>query len=170
MTINETNREPGFEGARAALEFATWSLNEQLEAIRQIDTKSQRVFTLAVAILVLLSGAGTLPLSDRPEWPIQSVVAGGITVLFFIVAVWFFFHAQAATDLYLGPKGAHLLAIFAAQPDLRTRQWLAESIYGSIEHNAQLIHAKSKRYVRLTVAVLAEAILAGIAVLYLTSA
>ena len=66
--------------------------------------------------------------------------------------------------MHLGPDGEHLLAISAGHTDLRTRQWLAENVYRSIEHNESVIATRSRRYKMLAYAVLAEALAAGAAI------
>ena len=160
MTTGEAGGEPRFEGASAALEFAIWSLDEQLRTIKDIDAKAERALTLAVAILALFSGASTFQwggLSD--QWWL--IAAAGVVISIFLIAVLFFFRCQEYANLYLGPDGARLLRVSADQGDLRTKQWMAETIFRSIEANTERILTKNARYKRLTAAVIAEAIAAS---------
>ena len=159
--------ERKFEGAGAALEFAIWSLDQQQQALRDFDAKSERALTLAVAILAISAAASTFFLgadaiaaSNRIMWLLASLAL----LLIFLAITWFSFHSQTALSMHLGPEGEHLLAISAEYTDLRTRQWLAEDIYRSINHNESVIATKSKRYKRLALAVLLEAIVAVAAI------
>jgi len=174
MTSDDGGRGPNFEGAGAALEFARWGLVQQQQALRGFDAKSERALTLAVAILAIFSaastfflgadtffrGADTFGVSNRLPW----LIASGALLLSFFAVAGLFFHSQAAISMHLGPDGEHLLEISAAHTDLRTRQWLAENIYQSIENNEGAIATRSRRYKRLAFAVLVEALAAGVAI------
>ncbi len=173
MTSDEGGRERNFKGAGAALEFALWSLDQQQQTFRGFDGKSERALTLAVAILAVYAAASTTfpgadmsAVSNRPLWLIVSLV---LFVIFFAIA-GIFFHSQAALCIHLGPGGEYLLAISAKNTDLRTRQWLAENIYQSIDHNEGVIATRGRRYKWLAYALLAEAIVAGVAILIAVSA
>ena len=173
MTGGEGGRERNFEGAGAALEFALWGLGQQQQALRGFDAKSERALTLGVAILAIFSaastfflGADTFGVSNRLPW----LVASAALFLSFFAVAGLFFHSQAAISMHLGPDGEHLLAISAEHTDLRTRQWLAESIYQSMENNEGVIATRSRRYKRLAFAVLVEALAAGVAIAAAVSA
>ena len=167
MTTDGGGGDREFEGAGAALEFAIWSLDQQQQALRDFDAKSERALTLAVAILAIFSAASTFFLgadgfaaSNRLPW----LAASAALFLIFFAVAGLFFRSQAALGMYLGPDGEHLLAISAEHTDLRTRQWLAENVYRSIEHNESVIATRSRRYKMLAFAVLAEALAAGAAI------
>ena len=167
MTTDDGGGERNFGGAGAALEFAIWSLDQQQQALRDFDAKSERALTLAVAILAISAAASTFFLgadapgvSNRIMW----LLASGILLLSFLAIIWLSFRSQTALSMHLGPEGEHLLAISAEHTDPRTRQWLAEDIYRSIEYNESVIATKSKRYKRLALAVMLEAIVAGAAI------
>ena len=163
MATDGGGDEREFEGAGAALEFAIWGLDEQMLAIRTTDAKSERAITLAVAILAISAAASTFLEADTPDVSnrIMWVLAFGTLILTFLAITWLSFRSQAALSMHLGPDGEHLLAISAEHTDRRTRQWLAEDVYRSIEHNESVFATKSKRYKRLAIAVLVEAIAAG---------
>ncbi|MYE32340.1 MAG: hypothetical protein F4X80_06785 [Chloroflexi bacterium] len=159
-----TNDSPHIEygGAAAALEFARWSLDEQLRAIKDIDAKSERAITLAVAIVALFSGVLTFQLDTSDRTVTITAVSSAVLVAFpFTVAVWLFFRAYSAVNLYLGPVGKRLLGISGEQTDARTRQWLAEQILDSVEQNALGVQQKAARSAMLFRAVLLEAGVAG---------
>ena len=40
-----------FSGASAALDFAVWSLTDQMRAIETTDAKSERALTVAMAVI-----------------------------------------------------------------------------------------------------------------------
>lgn len=160
MTNDSTHIE--YAGSAAALEFALWSLDEQLRAIKDIDAKSERAITLAVAIVALFSGVLTFQLdtSDRTV-TVTAVSSTVLVALPFTIAVWLFFRAYAAVNLYLGPVGKGVLGISGEQTDARTRQWLAEQILDSVEQNALGVQQKAARSAMLFRAVLLEAGVAG---------
>lgn len=173
MISDEGGRERNFKGAGAALEFALWSLDQQQQALRGFDGKSERALTLAVAILAVYAAASTIfpgadmsAVSNRPQWLIVSLVL----IVIFPIVIFLFFHSQAALSIHLGPDGEYLLAISAENTDLRTRQWLAENIYQSIDHNEGVIATRSRRYKWLAYAVLAEALTASVAIAATASA
>ena len=162
MTTNDSLQQLEYGGAGVALEFALWSLNEQLQTIKEIDAKSERAITLGVAIVAVFSGALTFQLGSADG--VVTILAVGSAVLVaipFMVAVWLFFRAYAALNLYLGPAGGRLLAVAGEQGDSRTRQWLAEQILDSVEHNASGVQTKAARSAQLFRAVLIEAGVAG---------
>ncbi len=157
-----------YEGSDLALEFAMWSLDEQLRTIKDIDAKAERALTLAVAILALFSGASTFQWEGVSErWWL--VAAAGVVLVIFLVAVVFFFRCQEAANLYLGPDGARLLRVSADQPAPRTRQWVAEVIFRAVAANSHWVDTKDRRYKRLAAVVIAEAIAASITVVVATT-
>ena len=163
MTTDDVVQHSEYGGAGAALEFALWSLDEPLQTIKDIDAKAERALTLAVAILALFSGATTFQLSggNNPWW----LVAGAAVVIgIFLVAVVLFFRCQDFANLYLGPDGPRLLRVSADNADLRARQWMAESIFWSVEANVEWIETKDRRYRLLAAAVIAEAVSATVAI------
>ena len=82
----------------------------------------------------------------------------------FLVAVVLFFRCQDFANLYLGPDGPRLLRVSADNADLRARQWMAESIFWSVEANVEWIETKDRRYRLLAAAVIAEAVSATVAI------
>ena len=151
-----------YEGAAAALEFAMWSLDEQLRAIQTTDAKSERAITLGVAIVALFSGALTFQLGDSDRAAtIVALCAAVLVAGCFIAAVWLFFRSYAAVNWYLGPASERLLAVSGDHGDLRTRQWLAEEIFATVERNAEGLDTKTTRSTWLFRAVLMEAGIAG---------
>ena len=157
-----------YEGAAAALEFAMWSLDEQLQTIKDIDARAERALTLAVAILALFSGASTFQWGGLGErWWLLAPAAVVIGV--FLTAVLLFFRCQEAANLHLGPDSRRLLALSADRGEGPVRQWLAEHIYHSVGLNAELMLTKNKRYKHLAYAVMAEAISASVAVVIIAS-
>ena len=168
MTTDEVVQHSEYGGAGAALEFALWSLNEQLQTIKDIDAKAERALTLAVAILALFSGASTFQLGGvgQQSW---LVAAAAVVVGVFLLAVVLFFRCQDLANLYLGPNGQRLLRVSAENADLRARQWMAESIFWSVEANVERIETKNRRYRRLAAAVIAEAVSATVAIVIIAS-
>ena len=168
MTTDDVPQHSEYGGAGAALEFALWSLNEQLQTIKDIDAKAERALTLAVAILALFSGASTFQLSggSHQSW---LVAAAALVVGIFLVAVVLFFRCQDFANLYLGPDGPRLLRVSADNADLRARQWMAEGIFWSVEANVERIETKDRRYRRLAAAVIAEAVSATVAIVVVAS-
>ena len=166
MTNDEPGHEPGFDGAAAAQEFAVWSLDEQLRAIRTTDAKSERAITLAVAILALFSGALTFQLdgAGRAGTLTALVAASGVAGCF-VAAVWLFFRSYAAVNWYLGPESDRLLAVSSDYAEPQVRQWLAEQILAAVEHNAIRLQTKTARSTWLFRAVLLEAGAAGAGVI-----
>ena len=162
MTTGEAEQGRGFEGASAALEFAIWSLDEQMRAIQTTDAKSERAITLGVAIVALFSGALTFQLggSDRAA-AIMALGAAAMVAACFVAAVWLFFRSYAAVNWYLGPASERLLAVSGDHGDLRTRQWLAEEIFATVERNAEGLDTKTTRSTWLFRVVLMEAGIAG---------
>ena len=55
-----------YEGAAAALEFAMWSLDDQIRTIERTDGKSERAITLGITVVALFSGALTFQLDVVP--------------------------------------------------------------------------------------------------------
>ena len=158
MTTDEVDQILQYEGAGAALEFAVWSLTEQLQTIKDIDAKSERAITLGAAIVALFSGALTFQLSAADRLVTITALSSAVLVASaFILAVWLFFRSYAAPNLYLGPAGGRLLAVSGEEADARTRQWLAEQILDSVEHNAAGVQEKAARSAWLFRAVLCEA-------------
>lgn len=168
MTNNDsTHIEYG--GGGAALEFALWSLDEQLQAIKDIDAKAERALTLAVAILALFSGASTLGWGAATD-QLRLAAIAAVVIAFFVVAVVLFFRCQEAANLHLGPDGRRLLAVSTEHGELRVRQWLAEHVYRSIESNRRLIYTKNRHYLYLAYAVMGEAIVASVAIVGIAAA
>ncbi len=168
MATDDSEQHLEYEGAGAALEFALWSLDEQLQTIKNIDAKAERALTLAVAVLALFSGASTFQLSGGSnQWWL--VAAAAVVIGIFLIAVLLFFRCQEFANLYLGPDGARLLRVSADNAELRARQWMAESIFWSVEANAERIETKDRRYKRLAAAVIAEAIAASVTVVVVAS-
>ena len=145
-----------------------WSLDEQLQTIKDIDAKAERALTLAVAILALFSGASTFQWSGLSE-PLWLLAPAAVVIGVFLGTVLLFFRCQEAANLYLGPDGARLLGVSAGQPDPRTRQWMAEVIFRAVAANTQWVDTKDRRYKRLAAAVIAEAVAASIAVVVATT-
>ena len=168
MASDEPQPALEYEGAGAALEFAMWGLDEQLQTIKDIDAKAERALTLAVAILALFSGASTFQWGGVSE-PWWLVAAAGVVLAIFLVAVASFFRCQEAANLYLGPDGARLLGVSADQPGPRTRQWMAEVIFRAVAANSQWVDTKDRRYKRLAAAVISEAIAASTTVVVATT-
>lgn len=162
MATNDS-QQTEYAGAAAALEFALWSLDEQLRTIKDIDAKAERALTLAVAILALFSGASTFGWGDATD-QLRLAAIAAVVIAFFVLAVMLFFRCQEAANLHLGPDGRGLLALSTEHGELRVRQWLAEHIYRSIESNRSLIYTKNRRYLHLAYAVMGEAIVASVAV------
>ena len=157
--------QPGleYEGDGAALELAMWSLDEQLQTIKDIDAKAERALTLAVAILALFSGASTFQWGEVGDrWWLVAAVAAVTGV--FLITVVLYFRCQAFANLYLGPDSDRLLRVSAGHADARTRQWMAEAILRSVDANAGPIQAKNSRYKRLAAAVIVEAVAASVTV------
>lgn len=163
MTTNARQQQSEYGGAGAALEFALWSLNEQLQTIKEIDAKSERALTLAVAILALFSGAVTLQWGEATD-QLRLATVAVVVIGTFLLAVVLFFRSQEASNLHLGPDGGRLLAISVEQSEDRVRQWVAEHLYRSIEGNRDLVHTKNRRYRHLAYAVITEAVVASVAV------
>ena len=162
MTTDEVVQHSEYGGAGAALEFALWSLSEQLQTIKDIDAKSERAITLGAAIVALFSGALTFQLSAADRLAtITALSSAALVAGTFVVAVWFFFRSYAALNLHLGPTAGRLLAVSGEQGDSRTRQWLAEEILESVEHNANGVQEKAAGSAWLFRAVLFEAGAAG---------
>ena len=159
MVDGEPQPASEYEGASAALEFALWRLDEQLQAIKSIDAKSERAVTIAAALLALLAGAGTFQLSSSGERHIWLAVIVALSSFFIILVVGFFFRTQETTNLHLGPDGEELLEVAAAHPEARVRQWLAENVFVAIEYNERQIEAKDRRYKVLALVVLGWAVL-----------
>ena len=162
MASDEPQPASDYEGAGAALEFAMWSLDEQLRAIQTTDGKSERAITLGVAIVTLFSGALTFQLGDAGRG--VTMLALGTAVLVvgcFVAAVWLFFRSYAAVNWYLGPDSEELLAVSGEHGDLRSRQWLAEQLLSAVGHNAAGLQTKTIWSTWLFRAVLLEAVLAG---------
>ena len=158
-----------YEGAGVALEFALWSLDEQLQTIKEMDAKAERALTLAVAILALFSGAITFQWGEATD-QLRLAAVSAIVIGTFLLAVVLFFRSQEASNLHLGPDGRRLLAISVEQSEVRVRQWLAEHVYRSIEGNRELVHQKNRRYRHLAYAVIAEAVVASVAVVGIAAA
>ncbi len=169
MTTDDGSQILQYGGAGAALEFALWSLDEQLQTIKTLDAKAERALTLAVAILALFSGASTLQWGDATDQLRFAAIAGAV-IGFFVLAVVLFFRCQEAANLHLGPDGRRLLAVSTEHRELRVRQWLAEHIYRSIESNRRLIYAKNRSYRLLAYAVVGEAAVASVAVVGIAAA
>ena len=168
MTTDDVVQHSEYGGAGAALEFALWSLDEQLQTIKDIDAKAERALTLAVAILALFSGASTFQLSgeNNPWW---LVVGAAVVIGIFLIAVLLFFRCQEFANLYLGPDGSRLLRVSADNAEPRAKQWMAESIFWSVEANVERIEMKDRRYRRLAAAVIAEAVSATVAIVIVAS-
>lgn len=165
MTTDGGERERNFEGAGAALEFAIWSLDEQLLAIRTTDAKSERAITLAVAILALFSTALTFRMGGAGSaGAAMAIVAAVAVALSFVLAVWLFFRSYSWVNWYLGPDSERLLDVSSRHAEAASRQWLAEQVLASVEHNAAQLRAKTAWSTRLFRAVLLEAALAGLGV------
>lgn len=162
MTTDASEQHLEYGGGGAALEFALWSLDEQLQTIKDVDAKAERALTLAVAILALFSGVSTLGLGDATD-QVRIAAIAAVVIAFFVVAVVLFFRCQEAADLHLGPDGRRLLAVSAEHRELRVRQWLAEHVFRSIEANRSIIQRKNRRYLHLAYTVMSEAIVASIA-------
>ena len=158
-----------YGGAGVALEFALWSLDEQLQTIKEIDAKAERALTLAVAILALFSGAITFQWGEATDQLLLAAVSA-VVIGTFLLAVVLFFRSQEASNLHLGPDGRRLLEISVEQSEVRVRQWLAEHVYRSIEGNRELVHHKNRRYRHLAYAVIAEAVVASVAVVGIAAA
>lgn len=169
MTTNDSVQQLEYGGAGAALEFALWSLDEQLQTIKEIDAKAERALTLAVAILALFSGAITFQWGEATD-QLRLAAVGAAVIGTFLLAVVLFFRSQEASNLHLGPDGDRLLAISVEQSEVRVKQWLAEHVYRSIEGNRELVHSKNRRYRHLAYAVIAEAVVASIAVVGIAAA
>lgn len=151
-----------YEGAAAALEFATWGLDDQIRTIERTDGKSERAITLGIAIVALFSGALTFQLDGSGR--AAAIVALGASIVVagcFIAAVWLFFRSYAAVNWALGPDSGRLLAISSDQEDLRVRQWLAEQILAAVDNNAGGLQAKTNWSTWLFRAVLLEAVAAS---------
>ena len=87
-----------------------WSLDEQLQTIKDIDARAERALTLAVAILALFSGASTFQWGGLGErWWLLAPAAVVIGV--FLTAVLLFFRCQEAANLHLGPDRTDARAI-----------------------------------------------------------
>ena len=173
MVDEQPSEAPAFEGASAALEFAVWSLSDQVRTIETTDGKSERALTLAVAVIGLFSGALTFQLDEagRAE-AVVGLIAAPLVVVCFVAATWLFFRSYAMTNWYLGPQSENLLSIAAEHTQPRVRQWLAEQIFASVQLNADQIEAKTVRSTRLFRAVLAETIFAsgGVSAVAVTAA
>ena len=165
MTSRTEEQAPRYEGATAALEFAIWSLDDQIRTMERTDGKSERAITLGVAIIALFSGALTFQLADADRSAtIVALCSMPLVAGCFIAAVWLFFRSYAAVNWYLGPDGARLLAVSDEHGDSRTRQWLAEEIFAAIERNAEDLKRKTDQSTWVFRAVLLEAASAGIGV------
>jgi hypothetical protein len=100
VTTDERAQHSEYEGAAAALEFALWSLDEQLETIKEIDAKSERAITLGIAILAVFPGTLTFQLGSADGVvTIAALTSAVLVAIPFLVAVWLFFHAYAALNL-----------------------------------------------------------------------
>ena len=168
MASDEPQPAVEYEGAGAALEFAIWSLDEQLQTIKDIDAKAERALTLAVAILALFSGASTFQWGGVSE-PWWLLAPAAVVIGVFLCAVLLFFRCQEAANLHLGPDSRRLLVLSADRGEGPVRQWLAEHVYHSVERNAALTLTKNRRYKYLAYAVMAEAISASVAVVIIAS-
>ena len=162
MADNEPQPALEYEGAGPALEFATWSLDDQIRTIQTTDAKSERAITLGVTIVALFSGALTFQLGAAGRAEAIIVLGAAMTVAgCFIAAVWLFFRSYAVVDWYLGPDSKRLLSVSREHEDRRTRQWLAEQILAAVDGNASGLQDKTRRSTWLFRAVLMEAIAAG---------
>lgn len=161
MTTDDSTQTE-YAGGAAALEFALWSLDEQLQAVKNIDAKSDRAITLGGAIVAVFSGTLTLQLNGADRAVTITALSSAVLVAIpFIAAVWLFFSSYSALNLFLGPTSGRLLGVSGAESDLRTRQWLAEQILDSVEHNSASVQTKEARAGWLFRAVLVEAGVAG---------
>ena len=168
MAGDEGGRERNFEGAGAALEFALWSLDEQMLAIRTTDAKSEHAITLAVAILALFSTALTFRIDGAGSAEAAAAIVAAVVVAgCFVLAVWLFFRSYSWVNWYLGPDSERLLDVSSRHAEAASRQWLAEQILASVGHNAAQLRAKTAWSTRLFRAVLLEAVLAGAGVVVL---
>ena len=162
MADNEPQPALDYEGAGPALEFALWSLGDQIQTIERTDGKSERAITLGITIVALFSGALTFQLDGSGRAGAIVALSASIVVAgCFIAAVWLFFRSYAVVDSYLGPDGRRLLGVSREHEDRRTRQWLAEQIFAAVDSNASGLQAKTNWSTWLFRAVLLEAVAAG---------
>ena len=162
MASDEPQPALEYEGAATALEFAIWSLDDQIRTIERTDGKSERAITLGIAVVALFSGALTFQLDGSGRAGAMVALSASLVVAgCFIAAVWLFFRSYAAVNWALGPTSRRLLAISSDQEDLRVRQWLAEQIFAAVDSNASGLQAKTNWSTWLFRAVLLEAVAAG---------
>ena len=162
MTTNDSLQQLEYEGAGVALEFALWSLDDQIRAVERIEGKSERAITLGVAIVALFSGALTFQLDVLTSAEaVVGLVAAGLVAACFIAAVWLFFRSYAAVNWFLGPESEGLLSVAGEHSEPRTRQWLSEQILASVEQNTSRLQTKAELATWLFRVVLLEAVAAG---------
>ena len=155
-----------FAGARTAYEFALWSLSDQVTSIHATDAKSERAFTLAVALAGLTAAVVTFELrgGDQSAYMVAAAFAVAL-LLTFLASAWCFFRAYSHAEWRLGPTSDYLLGLAAAQPRARFEHWLAEKIMDDVEANAPLLALKTMWSTRLFRVVVLETVLAGSAML-----
>ena len=124
--------------AQVLYEVALWRLDEQLERIRELNSRLMGIFTGATALLVLFAA-----LENLDSLAASSVAVGfasaavGIYVALMLTAVLGYRHPE----LRLGPL---LDDLRQSQDDDLTRQFAAVALQQSVKANVDLVRRKSQ--------------------------
>ncbi len=129
------------------LEVALWRLAEQIRAIEGLDSKAERVFGAALAMVTLAAAGVTFIVDQGDDSASNAALAAGVPVVVaFLWTTLNFVRGYRMSGWELGPTGNELLSIAGSYGDAQVRLWSAEALIYAYDNNRGRLERKADMF------------------------